>query len=283
MEFDIPQLWVKYGPALLGMGRKLIATALIIISGIIIIKISRKLTHKAVTGKLHADETLASIFRMVIQYGIIIICLIMILDLFGVNTAGLIAILGAAGVAVGFALRDTLNNIAVGIIILFLRPFKKGEFIECGSIMGMVEELGLFAAILKTPDGVFISAPNSSLWGVPLINYSRNPQRRMNINVTISYSDSIDTAFQVLRDIISTESRFLKDPAPQVMVQSLGESGTVITLRAWVLGSDYWPVYWDRMKNVKEKIQEAGLSIALPKREIHLVKDSRDIPVKPEA
>jgi len=283
MEFDIPQLWVKYGPALLGMGRKLIATALIIISGIIIIKISRKLTHKAVTGKLHADETLASIFRMVIQYGIIIICLIMILDLFGVNTAGLIAILGAAGVAVGFALRDTLNNIAVGIIILFLRPFKKGEFIECGSIMGMVEELGLFAAILKTPDGVFISAPNSSLWGVPLINYSRNPQRRMNINVTISYSDSIDTAFQVLRDIISTESRFLKDPAPQVMVQSLGESGTVITLRAWVLGSDYWPVYWDRMKNVKEKIQEAGLSIALPKREIHLVKDSRDMPVKPEA
>jgi len=214
----------------------------------------------------------------VIQYAVIIMCLIMILDLFGVNTGGLIAILGAAGVAVGFALRDTLGNIASGIIILFLRPFKKGDFIECGSTMGSVEELGLFASILRTPDGVFISAPNSSLWGTPLKNYSRNPQRRMDITITISHTDSIDTAFQVLRDIIRAESRFLNDPAPQVMVQSLGELGTGITLRAWILGANYWPAYWDQMKNIKEKIQEAGLSLALPRREVHLAKDNQEAP-----
>ena len=276
MEFNFPLLWEKYSPAILDAGRKFLITALIIVGGIIIIRISRRLTHKAVTGKIHADETLASILRMVIQYGIIIICLIMILDIFGVNTAGLIALLGAAGVAVGFALRDTLNNIAVGIIILFLRPFKKGEFIECGSVLGSVEELGLFSSVLRTPDGVYIAAPNASLWGVPLKNYSRNPQRRLDITITITYNDSVDTAFQVLRGIIGSEERFLKDPAPQVMVQSLGETGTGITLRAWVLGSTYWPIYWDQMKNVKEKIQEAGLTIAFPKRELHFVKDSRD-------
>jgi small conductance mechanosensitive channel len=129
-----------------------------------------------------------------------------------------------------------------------------------------------FASVLETPDGVFIAAPNSTLWGVPLKNYSRNSKRRLDISLTISYSDSIDTAFSVLREIIGAEQRFQKDPAPQVMVQSLGETGTGITLRAWVDGSNYWPVYWEQMKNIKEKIQEAGLTIALPRREIHLLK-----------
>ena len=273
MGFNFSGLWEKYSDDVVRLGRSLIVTALIIVCGFIVIRISRRLTHRAVTGKLQADETFVSVLRVAIHYGVIIICVIMILDTFGINTTGLIAVLGAAGVAVGFALKDTLGNIASGIIILVLRPFRKGDTIECGSIMGTVEELGLFAAILQTPDGIFISAPNSSLWGVPLKNYSRNPQRRMDITITISYTDSIDTAFQVLRDIIGKERRFIDTPAPQVMVQSLGESGTSITLRAWVAGSDYWPVYWEQIKNVKEKIQEAGLTIALPRREIHLVKD----------
>ena len=270
MEIDIPTLWDRHSPFVFGVGRNLAIAALIIAGGIVVIRISRRLTHKAVTGKLHADETFVSVLRMVIQYGIIILCIIMILDLFGVNTAGLIAMLGAAGVAVGFALKDTLSNIAAGIIIIVLRPFKKGEFIECGPVLGLVEEIGLFSAILKTPDGVYISAPNSSLWGLPLKNYSRNPQRRLDITVAISYSDSVDTAFQVLREIIAAESRFIREPAPQVLVQSLGESGIGITLRAWVLGGDYWPVNWDQMKNVKEKIQAAGLTIAIPRRELFM-------------
>ena len=272
MDFHriIPDLWDRHGPLVYGAGRNLAIAVLIIVGGIIVIRISRRLTHKAVTGKLHADETFASVLQMVVQYGVIILCVIMILDLFGVNTAGLIAVLGAAGVAVGFALKDTLSNIAAGIIILILRPFKKGEFIECGPVMGLVEEIGLFSAILKTPDGVYISAPNSSLWGIPLKNYSRNPQRRLDITITISYSDSVDAAFQVFRGIIADETRFLSEPAPQVLVQSLGESGIGITLRAWVLGSDYWPVNWDQMKNVKEKIQEAGLTIAIPRRELYM-------------
>ena len=277
MGIDIAQLWETHSPGILDMGKKVIIAVLIIIVGRIVILLSRNLTQKAVTGKLKADETLVSVLRMVVHYGIIIICLIMILNLFGVNTTGLIALLGGAVVAVGFALKDTLGNIAAGIIILFLRPFNKGDFIECGSVMGSVREMGLFATILETADGIYISAPNSSLWGVPLRNYSRNEKRRLDIAVSISYSDSIDDAFRVLNDIIKEEDRFLKDPPSQVMVQSLGDSGIGITLRAWVPGAMYWRIYWDQMKNVKEKIQEAGLSIAFPKRDIRLVKDIHDL------
>ena len=273
LQNSIIKLWEKYGASVLSMGHRIIIAVVIIIGGNIVIRLSRRLTNRAVTGKLHADETFASILRVVIQYGVVIVCLIMILDIFGVNTAGLIAILGAAGVAIGFALRDTLGNIAAGIVLLILRPFCKGDYIECGSIAGSVQEQGLFSTIMKTSDGIFISAPNSSLWGVPLKNYSRNPQRRMDISLTISYTDSIDAAFQVFRDIITQESRFLTNPPAQVLVQSLGEIGIGITLRAWVQGNVYWLVYWDQMKNVKEKIQEAGLSIALPRREIHMVQD----------
>jgi small conductance mechanosensitive channel len=266
------RFWETNSSSILGFGLKLLITVLIIIGGKIVTTIFKHMSQKAVNGKLQADETLFSVLGKVVFIGVIIICLIMILDLYGVNTTGLITLLGAAGVAVGFALRDTLSNIASGIVILLLRPFKKGDFIECGSVMGAVREMGLFASILETPDGVFIAAPTSSLWGVPLKNYSRNSKRRLDIPVTISYSDSIDTAFSVLREITGAERRFHKDPAPQVMVQSLGETGIGITLRAWVDGSNYWPVYWEQMKNIKEKIQEAGLTIALPRREIHLVK-----------
>ena len=283
MEFDLAQLWDKYDHLVFGMGRRIIYAALIVIGGKIVIQISRRLIQRAVTGKIKADETLASVLRAVIQYAVIIVCLIMILDIFGVNTAGLIALLGAAGVAIGFALKDTLSNIAAGIIILILRPFRRGDFIECGSVSGTIREMRLFTTIMETADGVFISAPNSNFWGVPLKNYSRNSKRRLDVTVAISYADSIDAAFQILQGIINEQQRFLKDPPAQVMVQSLGESGTGITLRAWVHSSVYWPVYWDQMKNVKEKIQEAGLTIALPRRELHLVKDGRDFPAVREA
>jgi small conductance mechanosensitive channel len=264
-------LWEAYGKNLIEIGRKVIIVLLIIAAGKIAILFSGRLTHRAVTGKLKLDENLSSVLRMAFRYGVIIVCLLMILDILGINTAGLIALLGAAGVAIGFSLRDTLGNIAAGIIILFLRPFHKGDFIECGSISGSVREMGLFAAILETPDGIYISAPNASLWGLPLKNYSQNPNRRMDIFVSIAYSDSIDEAFRVLNKVISEESRFLKEPPSQVMVQSLGDSGIGITLRAWVRGADYWSVYWDQMKNVKEKIEEAGLTIPFPQRDIRLV------------
>ncbi|MDR1058314.1 MAG: mechanosensitive ion channel family protein [Treponema sp.] len=261
---------------LLGLGRRIIVAALIAFAGRIITAGTGKIITKAGGSKFGFDETLASVLRKGITYGVFIICVIMILDVFGVNTNSLIAILGAAGVAVGLALKDTLSNIAAGIILLLQASCRKGDFIEFGSVMGTVKEMNLFTTILETADGVFISAPNSSIWGTPLKNYTRNGKRRMDLSVGISYSDSVDAAFEVMRGIIGEEKRFLPEPKPQIMVQSLGDGVVTITLRAWAEGDQYWALYWDEMRNIKEKIEAAGLRIPFPRRDVHLYRDTAE-------
>jgi small conductance mechanosensitive channel len=221
-------------------------------------------------GSFVLDDTVVSVLALALRYGIFIIAGIMILTVFGVNTTSLVAVLGAAGVAVGLALKDTLGNIAAGIIILFLGSYRRGEYVEFGSYSGTVRNITLFTTILETPDGVYVSAPNSSIWGGPLKNYSRNGRRRMDLAVGIAYSDSIDTAFRVMEDIIAGEGRFFKDPAPQVLVQSLGESSVTIVLRAWTSVADYWDVYWALMRIVKAEIEGAGLHIPFPQRDLHI-------------
>ena len=248
------------------LGRRLIISILILIGGKIVISLSRRVIRRimhrsALKGRQRADETFYSVLQKIVYYAVVLICLIMILDVFRINTTGLIALLGAAGVAIGFALRDTLSNIASGIVILVLRPFQIGEFIECGTVSGTVRDIGLFTTILETGDGVFISAPNSNFWGVPLKNFSRNEKRRLEITVNITHSESIDRAFLTLNEIILAEQRFLKEPVPQVMVQSLGDFGISIGLRAWVMAKDYWTVYYDQMKNIKETFESRGIAL----------------------
>jgi small conductance mechanosensitive channel len=264
-------LWEFHSGAILELARDIIAALIIAVAGKIIAGAAVKLINKAASTSLRIDSTVTSVLRMIVRYGIFIICVIMILNAFGINTASLIAVLGAAGVAVGLALKDTLGNIAAGIILLFLGSYRRGEYIEFGSYSGTVKEISLFTTILETPDGIYVSAPNSSIWGTPLKNYSRNGKRRIELSVGIAYSDSVDAAFQVMREIIATETRFLTDPAPQILVQSLGDSSVNITLRAWASTTVYWDIYWDQMRNIKSKIEAAGLHIPFPQRDVHVV------------
>jgi small conductance mechanosensitive channel len=273
METELLSFWENHTGAILELIRDIIVSLIILVVGIVTARISGKLIKKNTGGGLLIDDTVARILRQIIRYGIYIICVIMILNTFGINTASLLAVLGAAGVAIGLALKDTLGNIAAGIILLLLGSYRRGEYIEFGSYSGTVKEISLFTTILETPEGLFISAPNSSIWGTPLKNYSRNGKRRMELSVGISYSDSIDAAFRVMRDIAESEPRFLKDPAPQVLVQSLGDSSVTITLRAWASTGLYWDIYWDQMKDIKRKIEEAGLHIPFPQRDLHIIKD----------
>jgi small conductance mechanosensitive channel len=277
MNEQLTELWDRHSSAVFNLGKNIIIALLIIIAGRIIIRIARKVINRTVDGSLKLDKNLASVLKLAITYSVAIICIIMILDRFGFNTASLIALLGAAGVAVGFALKDTLSNIAAGIILLVLHPYTNGDFIEVGSLMGSVKEMNLFTTILETGDGVFISAPNSCIWGNSLKNYSRSNRRRMDIAISISYGDSIDTAFAVLQDMIAKETRFLTDPAPQVMVQSLGDSSVNIMLRAWAPTNLYWTLYWEYMRRVKEELQEAGFVAPFPQRNSHLIKDGEEI------
>jgi len=271
MVQKILALWEFHSAAILLLARNLVAAAVIIIIGIVLSKGGRRLIKKAASTGLRGDETAASLLQAIIRYGIFIICIIMILNIFGVNTASLLAVLGAAGIAVGLALKDTLGNIAAGIILLLLGSFRKGEFIEFDSFMGTVKEINLFTTILETPDGIYISAPNSSIWGVPLKNYTRNGKRRMELSIGIAYTDSVDAAFQVMQNIIAAETRFLRDPAPQVVLQSIEDSSVKITIRAWAAVGNYWDIYWDLSKVIKGKIEAAGLTVPLPQRDVHIV------------
>jgi small conductance mechanosensitive channel len=267
----ILSLWGNHSGAILELVRDIVAALIIAVAGVAIARVAGKLIGKATTKGLRIDDTVASVLRLVVRYGIFVICVIMILGVFGINTGSLLAILGAAGVAVGLALKDTLGNIAAGIILLILGSYRRGEYIEFGAYSGTVKEISLFTTILETPDGLYISAPNSSIWGTPLKNYSRNGRRRMDFSVGIAYSDSVDTAFRVMREIAEAETRFLKDPAPQILLQSLGDNSVTIALRAWATVDVYWNIYWDQMKNIKLKIEEAGLHIPFPQRDVHIV------------
>ncbi|MCP3940735.1 MAG: mechanosensitive ion channel [Desulfobacteraceae bacterium] len=216
------------------------------------------------------DKTLIPILRTGTSLVVYSVALIMILDFLGVNTTSIIALLGAAGLAVALALKNTLSNIAAGIMLLILRPFNAGHFIECGKISGTIKEIGLFTTILKTSDGLYISSPNKSLWESPIKNFTKNGKRRMDLIVGIAYTDSIDTGFGVLQAIIRNESRFLAEPAPKIMVQAMADSSVNLQLRAWAPNENYWDLYWDTNKKIKEEIETAGLTIPFPQRDVHV-------------
>jgi len=285
MDLKLLELWENNSTAILLFARNLIAAVLILVIGRILSKGAQRLIKKAASGDrtatgglttssgLQVDGTVTSILRGIIRYGIFIVSVIMILNVFGVNTSSLLAVLGAAGVAIGLALKDTLGNIASGIIILLMGSYRKGDFIEFGAFMGTVRDINLFTTILETPDGINISAPNSCIWGTPLKNYTRNGKRRMELSVGIAYSDSVDTAFQVMNGIIAAEPRLLKDPAPQVVLQSLEDSCVRITVRAWASNQNYWDTYWELNKTIKAKIESAGLHIPFPQRDVRIVKE----------
>jgi len=271
MMQELSNLWNYHRDTVLEIGRELLASAIVIVIGILISRGLNKLIKKASQSRLNVDGTVSFILRNIVSYGIFIICVIMILNIFGVNTSSLLAILGAAGLAIGLALKDTLSNIAAGIILFFMGSFRIGEFIEFGSFLGTVKEINLFTTILETPEGIYISAPNSSIWGNPIKNYTRNGKRRMELSIRISYTDSLDTAFRVLNEIVSSEAKFLREPVPQIIVQSLGDSSVNLVIRAWAENSCYWDIYWQKMRELKEKTEEAGLHIPFPQTDVHVI------------
>jgi len=264
LDLKLLELWDFHSTSILLFARNLVVAILILVIGRILSKGAQRLIKRAASSGLQVDGTVTSLLRGIVRYGIFIVSVIMVLNVFGVNTASLLAVLGAAGVAIGLALKDTLGNIASGIIILFMGSYRKGDFIEFGAFMGTVQEITLFTTILETPDGIHISAPNSCIWGTPLRNYTRSGKRRIELSVGIAYSDSVDMAFQVMRDIIAAEPRLLKEPAPQVVLQALESSSVKITVRAWASTQDYWDVYWELNKTIKAKIEAAGLHIPFP-------------------
>ena len=217
------------------------------------------------------DETLKPFIANLVRYAVLIFVLIAVLNQFGVQTTSIIAVLAATGLAIGLALQGMLANIASGVMLLFLRPFNVGEYVEAGGIAGTVAEIGLFNTEIKSSAGPGLVVPNSKIWDGPITNFSRNPTRRFNIAVGIGYDDDIDGAMALLKGLLTGDDRVLDDPEPLVVVQELGDSAVIINLRAWTRSGDYGATVWDLNKEIITELQATGYSIPFPQRDVHIV------------
>ena len=206
------------------------------------------------------DVTLSHFFAALARYAILVLVAVMVLGQFGVQTASIIATIGAIGLAIGLALQGTLQNIAAGIMLLVLRPFRIGEEVEVGPVTGTVQEIGLFATRLRREDGVFLLAPNSTLWNQPVRNFTRNGVRREDITVTISNADDIDLARKALLDTAASEPKIKGKPPAETFVSELGDSSTKVTLRYWTSAADFFATKAELMRKISHGGVKSGRS-----------------------
>ncbi len=226
--------------------------------------VSKKLMSKA-----NVDETLTSFVVSLVYVLLMVFVILAALSKLGINTTSFIAILGAAGLAVGLALQGTLANIGAAVLIIIFKPFKIGDFVEAGGAVGTVEEINMFSTIFKTGDNKVVIVPNSAVIGGKITNYSAKETRRVDWVFGIGYEDDLKLAKNVLGDIINKDERVLKEPAPLVAVSELADSSVNFTVRAWVKSADYWGVYFDVMEKVKLTFDEKGISIPYPQLDVH--------------
>lgn len=217
------------------------------------------------------DVTARPMMGSIVLWVLRIVTVVLVLSQFGVQTASIIAILGAAGLAIGLALQGTLQNIAAGIMIVTLRPFRVGDYIDAEGTAGTVREIGLFMTELAMLDGVCLHVPNNKLWGSPIINYSANPTRRIDIEVGVHQHDDIVGAIAALRSMLNDHPQILDDPAPDVMVMRYAEGAIMLNVRCWVATTEFWPVRFELNRRVKEVVEQAGCSMPLPLRELRMV------------
>ena len=221
------------------------------------------------------DGTLRPFLSNLVRWIVLAFVIVAVLNQFGVETTSMIAVIGAAGLAIGLALQGTLSNVASGVMLLILRPFKVGDFISAGSLSGTVVEIGLFTSELKTGDGVYIMAPNSQIWNTTITNFSRNSIRRIDIVVGVAYDDDLDVAQKALQSLMDGQALVLKNPASETMIKSLGDSSVNINMRCWVNTADYWDAFWALNKGAKAAVESAGCSIPFPQRDVHLFEDKK--------
>ena len=214
------------------------------------------------------DPMVEQFLSSFLYYFILAVVLITVLHLFGVQTTSLVAVIGAASLAIGLALQGSLTSLAAGIMILLIRPFRIGDYIAVRNHAGTVKKITLFLTELATYDNIQVILPNSECWGTAVVNHSAYPTRMLDVDIGIDYGDAIDKGFATLRRIADADARVLKEPAPDVFVDSLGDSSVNLKLRLWTNASDYWPLRRDLTRLAKETLERDGLSIPFPHRTI---------------
>ncbi|MFP4894268.1 mechanosensitive ion channel family protein [Paraburkholderia sp. EG304] len=271
-----PDRWDFLLDTLAAFSIRLCAAAAILIIGWWVARRASVSLSRLLARQPRMDATLRPILCDVGLWGVRIVAIVGALSQLGVQTASIITVLGAAGLAIGLALQGTMQNIAAGIMLIVLRPFKVGDFIEggSGSVAGTVVEVNLFTTRLTKPDGICEYVPNSTLWSNSIRNFSRNPIRRLDLEVEISIDDDVHRALDALRNLAAADPRALTDPAPQVMVIRFDDSTAVLNIRVWSNTDMFWTMRWELARKVRQTLTDAQCSLPLRARKLHIVQNA---------
>lgn len=256
---------------------RVVAAVVILLVGLYLSGFISGMVSKALAKRDKMDPMIRDILARVVRIALIVLTLVIVLDKAGVPIAGLLTVVGAAGLAIGLALQGTLSNIAAGVMLLLLRPFTVGHAVSIGGTVYIIESLGLFLTYARLPDGPKVTFPNSQVWGTQITNFSvtHNDIRRLNETIGISYDDDIDKAIAVIQKILDNDPRVLKDPETLVGVSELGESSVNLVVWAWLPRADWWAFKLDFTKKVKEELDKAGITIPFPQRDVHVYKEKK--------
>lgn len=266
------QIWETLSAWAAVYGLKILGALAILVIGRIAAGIIASAISKLLK-KSSTDETLSTFLINLTRISLMTFIVIAILGTLGVQTASFVAIIGAAGLAIGFALQGSLANFASGVMLMIFRPFKRGDYVEAGGTSGSVQEIGIFNTTLHTPDNKKIIIPNGKITGDSITNYSSQESRRIDMVFGVGYGDDIKLAKETLEQILKEDPRILSDPAPIVAVSELGDSSVNFVVRPWVNTSDYWGVYFDTTEKVKLTFDSKGISIPFPQRDVHLFQE----------
>lgn len=267
-KFDFQQLSQSFIPASLQFLQQLLIALIIFVVGKWLTnKLSALL--KTLLVKAKVEEILADFVSAIVKGALILVIIIAALDALGVDTTSLVAIIGAAGLAVGLALQNSLQNFAAGVMLLVFRPFKAGDFVETAGVSGVIETISIFSTTMRTGDNKEMIIPNGKIYGDNITNFSAKSTRRIDMVVGIGYEDNIQKAKEIIQSILNEDGRVLDEPETLIAVGELADSSINFFVRPWVKAENYWPVKFDFNESIKERFDEAGISIPYPQMDVH--------------
>lgn len=266
---DLSQVLPRIWEIVTVYGLKVLAAIAILFFGRWVAKAIGGIVRR-VMRKADVDPTVVSFTGNLVYVGMLVFVVLAALSQLGIQTTSFIAILGAAGLAVGLALQGSLANFAAGFLMIIFKPFRVGDYIEGAGVAGTVEEIQIFTTTLKTPDSKMVIIPNAKLTDDNIINWTVKGVRRVDMVFGIGYGDDVDKAKKVMADVLAQDCRILKDPPPQIAMLELGDSSVNFVVRPWVNVQDYWSVYFDTTENIKKSFDANGINIPFPQRDVHI-------------
>ncbi len=269
---DTEQLYTTVTSFLTVWGLQVLGAVAVLVIGWFVAKAMRRGVARVLV-RSRVDATLQPLFAGIVYFGVLAVVLVAVLELFGIHTTSIVAVLGAAGLAIGLALQGSLSNVASGVMLLLFRPFKVGDYVEIAGTGGTVVEVGLVSSVLRSPDNIRIMVPNTKIFGDVIKNYNGFDIRRVDLVMGIGYDDDIGVAIETIRSVVAADERVLAEPETVIAVHELADSSVNLVVRPWCATGDYWPLRWDLLRRLKVELEAAGCTIPYPQRDVHLFQE----------